>query len=228
MEPNSKIDVAILKSFPIFESVGEDTLHELARCTSKVKIQKHEAIYEEGSRSDSIYFLMKGVAKIGAHSEDGREIIKQVLHPMAMFGELCIAGEEKRKNFALAMNRDVELLCLPALDVQRAMRNDHQLAIHILKFIGRRLQRAESRLESLIFKDARERIIEFLKESAQKQGKRIGYEMLIRHCLTQQDIANLTGTSRQTVTSVLNDLKKSNLIYFNRRSILIRDLGKLS
>ncbi|MEO1713645.1 MAG: helix-turn-helix domain-containing protein [Bacteroidota bacterium] len=52
--------------------------------------------------------------------------------------------------------------------------------------------------------------------------------MLVKHCLTQQDIANITGTSRQTVTSVLNDLKKENLIYFNRRSILIRDMAKLS
>ena len=78
-----------------------------------------------------------------------------------------------------------------------------------------------------MFKDARERIIDFLKDSAKKQGKRVGFETLIRHCYTQQDIANITGTSRQTVTSVMNDLKKSNLIYFNRRSILIRDMAKL-
>jgi CRP-like cAMP-binding protein len=55
----------------------------------------------------------------------------------------------------------------------------------------------------------------------------VGYEMLVKHSLTQQDIANLTGTSRQTVTSVLNDLRKSDLIYFNRKSILIRDMTRL-
>ncbi|MFT5763438.1 MAG: CRP/FNR family cyclic AMP-dependent transcriptional regulator, partial [Saprospiraceae bacterium] len=85
-----------------------------------------------------------------------------------------------------------------------------------------------NRLESLIFKDARTRIIEFLKDSAEKRGRRVGYEMLLKHSLTQQDIANLTGTSRQTVTSVLNELRKSDLIYFNRRSILIRDMAKLA
>ncbi len=94
--------------------------------------------------------------------------------------------------------------------------------------LGDRLRQVENRLESLIFKDARRRIIDFLKESASRQGKRVGYEMLIKHSLTQQDIANITGTSRQTVTSVLNDLRRANLIYFNRRSILIRDLAKLS
>ena len=95
--------------------------------------------------------------------------------------------------------------------------------------IGNRLRRAENRLESLIFKDARTRIIDFLKDSAEKRGSKIGIdEMLVKHSLTQQDIANITGTSRQTVTSVLNDLKKLNLIHFTRRSILIRDLRKLA
>ena len=74
----------------------------------------------------------------------------------------------------------------------------------------------------------RARIIDFIKESAEKRGRRVGFEMLFKHCLTQQDIANITGTSRQTVTSVLNDLKRSDLIYFNRRSILIRDIAKLA
>jgi len=84
-------------------------------------------------------------------------------------------------------------------------------------------------LESLIFKDARARIIDFLKDAADRHGRRIGIdELLVKHSLTQQDIANITGTSRQTVTSVLNDLKKLNLIHFTRRSFLIRDLAKLA
>ena len=98
----------------------------------------------------------------------------------------------------------------------------------MLSMIGKRLRTAERRLEALVFKDARERIIDFLKDNAAKRGKRIGFETLIRHNLTQQDIANFTCTSRQTVTSVLNELRKANLIYFNRRSFLIRDLAKLS
>ena len=93
--------------------------------------------------------------------------------------------------------------------------------------IGDRLRRVEDRLESLIFKDARTRIIDFIKDSASKRGRQVGFETLIKHSLTQQDIANLTGTSRQTVTSVLNELKKLNLIYFTRKSILVRDLAKL-
>ena len=218
----------ILQHFPLFEGFEEAQVRELANYAQYQRAGKHSTIFREGSRADRIYFLIKGVVKIGTHSSDGREVIKHVLHPLALFGELSLAGEQERQDFAAAMNQEVELLCLKVNDIQNFMKSDHRLAIRILNFIGRRLQKAESRLESLLFKDARERIIEFLKESASKHGKRIGYEMLIKHSLTQQDIANITGTSRQTVTSVLNDLKKSNLIHFNRRSILIRDMGRLA
>jgi CRP-like cAMP-binding protein len=94
--------------------------------------------------------------------------------------------------------------------------------------ISRRLKYTEKRLESLIFKDARQRIVDFLRHHAELHGRQVGFETFFRHNFTQQDIANFTGTSRQTVTSVLNALRKSNKIYFNRRGVLIRDLEALS
>jgi CRP/FNR family cyclic AMP-dependent transcriptional regulator len=79
----------------------------------------------------------------------------------------------------------------------------------------------------LIFKDARSRIVSFLHEVVAERGRRVGYEMLLKHSLTHQDIANITCTSRQTVTLVLNELRKENLIYFNRGRILVRDMETL-
>ncbi|MCB0593007.1 MAG: Crp/Fnr family transcriptional regulator [Lewinellaceae bacterium] len=228
MRANKENAAIVFRHFPFFEGLEEGQLQELANVAQYQQVKKHSVIYREGSRSGQVYFLTQGVVKIGTHSGDGREVLKHVLHPMAMFGELSLAGEQERQDFAASMNQEVEVLSLKVSDLQQFMKADHRLAIRVLNFIGKRLQKAESRLESLIFKDARERIIEFLKESADKHGKRIGFEMLIKHSLTQQDIANITGTSRQTVTSVLNDLKKSNLIHFNRRSILIRDMGRLA
>ncbi len=224
----SKDTAELLQLFPLFEGVEPNELEYLAARAEFTKFKKHDTIYQSGERSDCLLFLIKGVVKIGRYSSDGREIIKHVLHPMSMFGELCLAGELKRKDFAVAIKKNTQILKIQMIQLQQVMRRDPKLSMRVLSFIGNRLQSAEQRLESLIFKDARERIIEFLKESARKQGKRVGYETLIKHALTQQDIANITGTSRQTVTSVMNDLRKANLIYFNRRTILIRDLGKLS
>jgi CRP-like cAMP-binding protein len=90
------------------------------------------------------------------------------------------------------------------------------------------LRRAEKQCESLILKDVRTRIVEFLKENADSRGRQVGLETMIKHSLTQQDIANLVGASRQTVAAILNELRKSNLIHFNRNTILIRDLEKLN
>ena len=126
------------------------------------------------------------------------------------------------------MYDEVEYLAVKVTDFQQLMQHNQRLIFSCLHHLSQRLQRVEERLAKLVLKDARERIIEFLVEAAGREGRRVGYETLVKHYLTQQDIANLTGTSRQTVTSVLNDLRKSNLIYFNRNSILIRDIEKLA
>jgi CRP-like cAMP-binding protein len=80
----------------------------------------------------------------------------------------------------------------------------------------------------LVFKDARTRVVEFLKDEAEEKGKKVGYETMIPNHLTHKDIASLTGTSRQTVTTILNDLRDKNIINFDRRKILIRDLEKIA
>jgi len=85
----------------------------------------------------------------------------------------------------------------------------------------------ENRLESLVFKDSRSRIVEYLVELVRKGGQRIGYEWVVRNFITHQEIANLTATSRQTVTTVLNELRAAEIITFNRKRLLIRDLDKL-
>jgi len=226
MDTNSKI--TFLQQFPLFEVLSFEELEKLANTIEIKTKNKYSYIYLPDEPSNTILFLVKGTVKIGTHSSDGREVIKSILHPTAMFGELGLVGEVRRQDFARAMNEEVKLCTLKVIDFQRLMQANHQLCLKVISLLGGRLRTAENRLEGLIFKDARTRIIDFLKDSVEKRGRRIGYEMLLKHSLTQQDIANLTGTSRQTVTSVLNDLRKSDLIYFNRRSILIRDVARLA
>jgi CRP-like cAMP-binding protein len=113
-------------------------------------------------------------------------------------------------------------------DFRKIMDKSPQLTMSIVSMIGLKLRQTENQLESLIFKDARGRIIDFILRNAEASGRQVGFETLLKHSLTQQDIANYTGTSRQTVTAVLNDLRKSNKIYFTRSSILIRDMAALA
>lgn len=226
MKNSSNLD--FFKQFPLFEVLSEEEMNQLLKMVEFRKVRKYDYIYNIGDASKHVNFLVKGIVKIGRHSDDGREVIKSILHPMAMFGELPLVGEQLRQDYAICMNEDVHIYTLKVTDFQRLIATNHKLCIAIMNYVGNRLREVENRLEDLVFKDARARIIDFIKESAEKRGRRVGFEMLFKHCLTQQDIANITGTSRQTVTSVLNELKRSDLIYFNRRSILIRDMARLA
>ena len=190
--------------------------------------KREEFIYFPDEQADHIYMIVSGRVKIGHYLDDGKEVVKAILSTGELFGELALAGEEKRSDFAQAMDEDTTICPLSVEELKDMMKEDKELSFRLLKLVGLRLMRMERKLELLVFKDARTRIVEFLKDSAAWKGKKVGYETMIPTRLTHKDIAALTGTSRQTVTTILNELKEQNLIYFDRRKILIRDLEKLA
>ena len=226
METSNKINV--LGKLPILASLAVNELEQIAAIATFRRVAKFQFIFMPDEVADYVYILLKGRVKTGTFSVEGREVIKEILQPDTFFGDLALTGETKRSDYAQALHDNVEYLAIRVADFQQLMQQNQRLIFACMHHLTQRLQRVEDRLAKLVLKDARERIIEFLVETAGKEGRRVGYETLVKHHLTQQDIANLTGTSRQTVTSVFNDLKKSNLIYFNRNSILIRDVEKLA
>ena len=188
---------------------------------------RDEFIYFTNQEADHIYMIVNGRVKIGHVTEDGDEVIKAILSEGEVFGELALAGEEKRLDYAQALDNKTTICPLSINELKELMKNDKELSFRILKLIGFKLMRIERKLESLVFKDVRTRIIEFLRDTAAWKGKKVGFETMISTRLTHKDIAALVGTSRQTVTSILNELRDKNLIYFDRSKILIRDIDKL-
>lgn len=188
--------------------------------------RKGEYIYLPEEHSDKIYFLTSGRVKIGTYSENGKEITKAILTKGEVFGELSLLGEVKRRDFACAME-DTSACILTVDEMKDLMRDHSMLNLFLMRVLGSRVLDMEKRLESLVFKDSRSRIIQLLVDLTHKKGQRVGYEHVVRKFLTHQEIANFTATSRQTVTTVLNDLRNQNLIAFNRRRLLVRDLDKL-
>ncbi len=206
-------------------------------CPHKVKAMagKHEFIhfkkdafiYFPNDKADHIYMIAHGRVKIGHYLDDGKEVISSILTPGEIFGELALAGEATRRDFAQVMDDKTSICPLSLEELKQLMYGDRELSFKLLKLVGLRLMKLERKLELLVFKDARTRIIEFLKDAAAWKGKKVGFETMIPTQLTHKDIASLTGTSRQTVTTILNDLKEKNLIYFDRKKILVRDLENL-
>ena len=157
------------------------------------KFKKDAFIYFEDEQSDHIYLIAEGRVKIGSYTEDGREVTKAILSAGEIFGELALIGQDKRTDFAQAMDENTTICPMNIDDM----------------------------------KESRTRIVEFLRDWATEKGKKVGFETMMKNYLTHKDIASLTGTSRQTVTTILNELKEKNIINFDRRRILVRDMEKL-
>lgn len=187
---------------------------------------KGDYIYMPDQSSDKIFFLTEGRVKIGNLGENGKEITKAILNTGEVFGELAMIGEDKRRDFAYAME-DCKICVLTTDEMKHLMKEHSNLSMFFMRIMGSRVLEMENRLESLVFKDSRSRIVEYLVDLVQKRGQRVGYEWVVRKFITHQEIANLTATSRQTVTTVLNELRTKELITFNRKRLLVRDIDLL-
>ncbi|HHG85095.1 MAG TPA: Crp/Fnr family transcriptional regulator [Bacteroidetes bacterium] len=212
----------------LLDMLTEEEQNLLISRGNELDFSKNENLYMEGTLSDRIFIVLKGRIKIGTYAEDEKEVLKNLIHKGELFGEGAVFGESRRRDFAAAMDDGVIILEIMASEASQIMRTNPEISFKITTQIAQKLRTAERRLEALTFKNSRTRIIEFLKDTARKQGRKVGYETLLRPFLTHQDIGNLTTTSRQTVSSVLNELKGSNMIYYDRHRLLIRDLSVLT
>lgn len=217
-----------ITDYPIFSTLTQEEAERLNAVAVERKFKKYDFVYQHREEARYIYFVASGEIKLGMSGEEGREIIRAVIRPHAMFGHLALSDQSHRDGFAQCLAPETLIMQVPVSEVQMLMRNNFGLCQLLLQNVAQQLQSAQNRLTSVVMHDARTRIVEFLRESVRTSGSKVGLEYLVRHCLTHQDIANITCTSRQTVTLVLNELRKANLIYFNRGKILVRDVAALA
>ncbi len=212
-----------LEQFKLFEGMTRNELDKISSFTTLRSRPKNSYIYHPGDSSEVMFILKEGRIKVGNYSNDGREVIKRIVQPGEIFGEMGLAGELNRREFAIALKEEASFYMIYVADLKDIIRDNPELGMRLIARIGSRIRSTEKRLESIIFKDSKTRVVEFIQELGKTIGLKCGDEMLLQHFLTHQDIANITGTSRQFVTSVLNDLKRLKIIKFDRTSILISD-----
>lgn len=200
--------------------------HEKDHGHSFLSFGKEQFIYFESDPSEKVYLVSQGKVKIGTYLEDGREITKAVLRKGEIFGEMALMGEDRRKDFAQAI--DDAIICPLNLQEMEGLMLEHKnLSLKVRQLISVRLRKAERMIASLLFKSSRQRVIEYVVELAEDRGTKVGFEIEVKEFFSHKIIGSLTATSRQTVTTVLNDLRNKDLISFNRKRLLVRDLGGL-
>lgn len=217
-----------IRSIPFLKDAREEEIHYLCKHSQYLDLKRFEIVYHKSESSESIYYVCGGMIKISSHQNMGKEVIRTICHAGMIFGEGSMSGEKSRSALAQSLDRKTTLIKIEAEALRKVMMQNSQVCLALFDVVGARLRRNQHRLESVIVEDARTRILNFLKENAEIYGNKVGLnELLLKHNYTQQDIADFTGTSRQTVTTILNDLKRSNVISMNRRRILIRDASVL-
>ncbi|MEE9372774.1 MAG: Crp/Fnr family transcriptional regulator [Saprospiraceae bacterium] len=227
---NQSVKIAFLKTVPLLKSLDEENLEYLSENIEEVKLRKYSFLYKMYEVADQLFILKEGIVKISTFTSDSREVIKGVIHSTMTFNGHAITSQNNvLREDAQSMDRACVLYAVDSAVIRELLHRNFQFTMDVMTMMSHKIKKTEARLESLILEDARTRVINFLKDNANKFGKKVGIdEMLIRHSFTQQDIANFTGTSRQTVTTILNDLKKKNQIILSRKRILIRDIGIFS
>jgi CRP/FNR family transcriptional regulator, cyclic AMP receptor protein len=168
-----------------------------------------------------IYFLRKGFLKLAVMNEEGKEVIKYILKEGSFFGTMSLLDQQENcDEYAVALE-DCFIVFIETDKIKLNINSYPKLASEALKQLGERMKKSESRLLSMIFKDASSRICEFLIQFATEFGKLSGDAYQVRSFLTHDDIAKLTATSRQTVSSILNDLREQKQIEYNNEIIRI-------
>jgi CRP-like cAMP-binding protein len=192
-------------------------------CHSFDIYNKKDYIYFEEDSASKVYLIEKGKVKIGYYNQDGTEVVKAILTNGELFGEQAILGENIREEFAQSLDNKTSICPISVESMHDLMRDNQTFSFKIYKFIGFKFKKLERRLQLLLFKDAKTRLVEFLDELCEEYGydcEKTG-DHVIKHPYTQKDIASLIGTSRPTLNILLQELRTENYIDFNRKEIRI-------
>jgi CRP-like cAMP-binding protein len=213
---SDKTKIWYLQNFNLLEGMDESSMEMMDHNSKMKKSSKREIIYFPEERSDNIYLLKEGKVKISRISEDGKKTTLHLVGPGEIFGESSILGQEKRENIAEVVE-DAVICSINRMMFQEMLAMNPKMNMSINKFIGLRIRKIQAHVEDLVFKDAKERVIAFLKRYTKTFGKKVIDGWMVRPFLTHQEIADLTATSRQTVNSILNELVTDKKIKYTRR-----------
>jgi CRP/FNR family transcriptional regulator, cyclic AMP receptor protein len=207
-----------------FTCLNQVQMERLLHAADSINLSPKTMLYQPDDYCDAVYFVLDGVIKVGNFSTDKREIIKNIVSKGSIIGLQALTNQNFRNEFAKTMQMPVKVLRIESAVYEDLMRENQQFFFETITILINRLAQAERQLASLLSNDVRTRIIGFLKEYASKLEQETPIEALLRFGLTQKDIANMVGASRQTVAIILNELRNEERIDFDRNSFILHDL----
>jgi CRP-like cAMP-binding protein len=216
-----------LKRIRLFDGLSPAELQEMERITRMQEVKKRQPLYSPGDPSSNVYLLKQGRVKIASTAPSGKEVTFEILEPGEVFGELEVLEETTRETGAEAL--DDTLLCvIRREDFEQYLRTHPDLSVKLTKVIGLRLRKIQSRVEDLVFRDVPARLAHILLEMSKTDGVPEGPGIRIKVRLTRQELANLIGCSRETVSTTLGQFREQGVIRIEGRSITVLDHDHLA
>ena len=217
--------IELLQSVSIFWDLNENDLGHIADKMVAKHFENGNYIFLEDSEGEQCFFVLKGSVKVTRLSKDGREVILAMLNEGDFFGEMSLLDGESRSANVIALEK-TKVLTLDRNDFIAVVNDYPQIAVQLLKELARRLRKSDRQIASLSLSDAEKRIALCIIRFADEQGVIQNGKVSIPKTPIQQDIANMAGTSRETVSRALGLLEKEDLIERNGRELIILDYKK--
>jgi len=219
--------VADVGNAALFAALDDEAAAALRASMHEVRLQRAATLFSEGDPGDRLYVITEGKIKLRRTSADGRENLLAVLGPGEMFGELSLFDPGPRTSTATAVTKSV-VLGLGNCDLQPWLAGRPEVATHLLRALARRLRRANEAKADLVFSDVPGRVAKALLDLAQKFGVQADDGLHVTHDLTQEELAQLVGASRETVNKVLADFAGRGFLRLEARAVVILDVTRLA
>lgn len=217
----------VVRKAPLFTALDDAAAASLRASMDTVKIAKGSVLFKEGDDGEHLYVIIDGKLKLGTSSGDGRENLLSILGPGEMFGELSLFDPGPRTSTATAVT-DAKLLSLGHEKVIPWLKQNPEVSLQLLTRLSQRLRRTNEAVGDLVFSDVPGRVAKALIDLGDRFGKTTAEGLLVNHDLTQEELAQLVGASRETVNKALADFAGRGWLKLDGRSVLVTDLERLS
>ncbi len=220
------MDPEVLKKAPLFAGLEDEAASALSSTMGTVRLNKGEVLFHEGDTGDRLYVVVSGKVKLGRSGSAGRENLLAVLGPGQMFGELSLFDPGPRSTTATAVT-SCEIRTLEHDELMGWLAGRPEVARGMLGQLAARLRRANDVVADLVFSDVPGRVAKQLLELAQRFGDKRDDGVHVHHDLTQEELAQLVGASRETVNKALADFAARGWIRLEPRSVTILDVERV-
>jgi CRP/FNR family transcriptional regulator len=220
------VDDDVVRQAPLFAALDQEAADALRATMSRVELDRGAVLFHEGDPGDRLYVIVEGKVKLGRASGDGRENLLAILGPGEMFGELSLFDPGPRNATATAI-ADTVLIGLGNEDLTAWLSGRPAVARQLLSALARRLRRTNEALADLVFSDVPGRVAKQLLDLSERFGTSVEDGLRVSHDLTQEELAQLVGASRETVNKALADFASRGWLRLEARAVVLLDVERL-